>query len=68
MIKIFANYIIIKYKSFLNDINVKDFRSIYNNQEIIFEIKLFVLKHIQFLNAILVNLKRASYIIFNKKS
>ena len=46
VIKIFVVYIIIKYKSFLNDINVKSLRNTYDNLEIILEIKFFVLKYI----------------------
>ena len=53
---------------FVNDINVDGSRSNYNNKEIFFKMRLYILKHIQWLNAILMNLKKTSYTISNEKS
>ncbi len=53
---------------FVNNIDIKEFKSNYDNKKIVLEIKLFVLKYIQQLDAILINVKLSKYIIFGKKS
>ena len=52
---------------FVDDINIDDSRSNYDNKEILFEMRLYILKHIQWLNAILMNLKKTDCTISNEK-
>ena len=52
---------------FVDDINVDDSRSNYNNKKILFKMRLYILKHIQWLNAILMNLKKTDCTISNEK-
>ena len=53
---------------FVDDINVDDSRSNYDNKEVFSEMRLYILKHIQWLNAILMNLKKTDYTILSEKS
>ena len=53
--------------SFVDDINVKNSRSNYDEKEVFFKIQLFIIKHVQWLNAVLINLKKTNCIILNKK-
>ena len=53
--------------SFVNDINVDESRSNYENKKTFSEMRLYILKHIQWLNAILVNLKKTDCTILNEK-
>ena len=52
---------------FVDDINVDDSRSNYDNKEAFFKMRLYILKHIQWLNAILMNLKKTDYTITDEK-
>jgi hypothetical protein len=56
------------YLSFINDINVKDPKPIYNNKKIIFRIRRYILKHIIWINGILANLEKVRYTILKAKS
>jgi hypothetical protein len=47
---------------------VKESKITYNNEFILSEIRLYVMKHIQWLNDILTDIKRADCTIFEKKS
>ena len=68
IIEIFKKHIVAsRCWSFVDDINVKDSRSNYNEKEILFEIRLFIMKHVQWLNAVLVNLEKTSCTISDEK-
>ena len=68
VIEIFEKHIIIsRCWLFVDDINIKDSRSNYNEKEILFEIELFIVKYVQRLNAILVNLEKTNCTISNEK-
>jgi hypothetical protein len=55
---------------FLNDIGVKGPKSRYNDEEVFSfpGVRRFILKHIQSLNAVLADLKKARFIISAEKS
>ena len=53
---------------FVDNINVDGSRSNYDNKETFFEMRLYILKHIQWLNAILMNLKKTDCMISDEKS
>jgi hypothetical protein len=53
---------------FINDINVKESRTTYNNKKTLSGIRRFILKYIQKLDKILANLKRADCTISDPKS
>ena len=44
--KILKNYILTRCRFFVNDVKIKRFKNNYDNREIIFDVRLFVLKHI----------------------
>ena len=68
IIEIFWKYIVAsRCWSFVNDINVDESRSNYDNKKILSEMRLYILKHIQWLNAILVNLKKTDCTISDEK-
>jgi hypothetical protein len=52
----------------MNDINVKGPKTTYNNKEIIFKIRRYILKHIIWIDRILADLKRVKYTILKTKS
>ncbi len=54
--------------SFVNDIKVKKSKITYNNEFILSEIRRYVMKHIQWLNDVLINIEKVDCIIFEKKS
>ena len=59
IIEIFWKHIVaFRYWFFVNDINVDKSRSNYDNKKAFSEMRLYILKHVQWLNAILVNLKK----------
>ena len=61
IIEIFKKHIVaLRCWSFVNDINIKDSRSNYSEKEILFKIRLFIMKHVQWLNAVLVNLEKTN--------
>ena len=69
IIEIFKKHIVAsRYWFFIDDINIKDSRSNYNEKEFLSEIWLFIMKHFQWLNAVLVNLGKTDCIISNKRS
>ena len=68
IIEIFKKYIIAsRCWSFINDINVKNLRSNYNEKFFFSEIWLFIMKHVQWLNAMLMNLGKINCTISDKK-
>ncbi len=67
IIKILKNLLEI-CKSFLNDIEVKRLKTIYNNAKITSEVHLFMLKYIKNLDFILLNFEFIDCIIFDEKS
>ncbi len=67
IIKILKNFLEI-CRSFLNNIEVKKLKIIYDNAKIISEVHQFMLKHIKNLNFVLLNFKLIDCIIFDKKS
>ena len=69
IIEIFKKHIVAsRCWSFVDDINVKDSRSNYDEKEILSEIRLFIMKHVQWQNAIFVNLEKTNCTISNEKS
>ena len=69
MFKILINYINKKTMSFLNDVEIKNFKNISANyKKIAFDIRKKTFKHIQWLNYIFINVERADCIISEKKS
>jgi hypothetical protein len=66
IIKILKNLLDI-CRLFLNNIEVKKFKTIYDNAEIASEMHQFILKHIKNLNSILLNFELVDCIIFDEK-
>jgi hypothetical protein len=66
--KILKKHIPHVYLPFMNDINIKGPKTIYNNEEIIPEIRKYILKHIIWINRVLADLERAEYTISGAKS
>jgi len=67
IIKILKNFLEI-YRSFLNDIEVKKLKTIYDNAKITSKMHQFMLKHIKNLNFVLLNFEFIDCIISDKKS
>ncbi len=53
---------------FVNDIEVKSYKTTYNNEFILSEIRRYVMKHIQWLNNVLIDIEKTNCIIFEEKS
>ena len=51
----------------MNNIAVENDRNDYNNKKIVSEIRIIVLRHIQNLNQVLINIKRLQITIFDEK-
>ncbi len=66
--KIIVDHVFHHALSFVNDIEVKESKITYNNEFILFEIRRYVMKHIQWLNDVLTDIERADCTIFEKKS
>jgi hypothetical protein len=66
--KIIADHVFHHALSFVNDIEMKKSKITYNDEFIVFEIRRYVMKHIQWLNDVLADIERADCIIFEKKS
>jgi hypothetical protein len=66
--KILKKYIPHVYLSFIDDIDVKESKTTYNNEKVIFRIRKYILEHIIWINRILTNLKRAKCTISGVKS
>ncbi len=66
--KIIVDHVFHHAFSFVNDIEIKEFKITYNNEYIFFEIRRYIMKHIQWLNNVLTNIERFDCIIFEKKS
>jgi hypothetical protein len=65
--KIIVDHVFHHALSFVNDIKIKELKTTYNNKFILFEIRRYVMKHIQWLNNVLINIERSDCIIFEKK-
>ena len=69
IIEIFKTHIVAsRCWPFVDDIDVKDSRSNYDEKEILSEIRLFIMKHVQCLNAVLMNLEKTNCTISDEKS
>jgi hypothetical protein len=66
--KIIVDHVFHHTFSFVNDIKIKKSKITYNNEFILFEIRRYVMKHIQWLNNVLTNIVKIDCIIFEKKS
>ncbi len=65
--KIIVDHIFHHALSFVNDIKMKNLKTTYNNEFIFFKVRRYVMKHIQWLNDILINIERIDCIIFEEK-
>jgi hypothetical protein len=65
--KIIVDHVFHHAFSFMNDIEVKNLKTTYNNEFILFEIRRYVMKHIQWLNDVLIDIEKTNCIIFEKK-
>ena len=52
----------------MNDVVVKKNRNNHENKKVVSEIRIFVFRHIQNLNKILIDIKRSKITIFDEKS
>jgi hypothetical protein len=68
MIKILEEHIFRTTRQFVNDFEVKKTKTWYNDDIIICEIRRATMKHIQALNRVLIDLKRAEYTVSEIKS
>ncbi len=66
--KIIVDHVSHHALSFVDDIEVKESKTTYNNEFILSEIRRYVMKHIQWLNDVLTNIERSDCIIFEEKS
>jgi hypothetical protein len=66
--KILINYILDVARSFLDDIEIKSSQTKYDNKKVASSIRRYILEHIKFLDAVLVDLERASVMISILKS
>ena len=57
-----------KCQTFVNDVVVKRNRNDHENKKVVSEIRIFVLRHIQNLNKVLIDIKRSKTTIFDEKS
>jgi hypothetical protein len=65
--KIIVDHVFHHALSFVNDIEVKSLKTTYNNEFILSEIRRYVMKHIQWLNDVLIDIERANCITFEEK-
>ena len=68
MIQILENLISIVCQMFLNDIIVKESQISYNDEKVLSKIHHYILKFIQNLNKVLVNMKCTEKCVFDEKS
>jgi hypothetical protein len=68
IMKILIDYILDVARSFLDDIEIKSSKIKYDNEEVTFDIRRYILEHIKSLDAMLVDLKKASITISILKS
>ena len=59
-------HILKKCQIFVNDIAIKNDRNDYDNKKVVSKIRIFVFRHIQNLNKMLIDIKRSKIIIFMK--
>jgi hypothetical protein len=65
--KIIVDHVLHHTLSFVDDIKVKKSKTTYNNEFILSEIRRYVMKHIQWLNNVLIDIEKTNCIIFEKK-
>ena len=65
---IFENLIPEKTRTFVNNIKVKDLKIIYSDEKFLSEIRRYILKHLQNLDIILINIKITKAVISEAKS
>jgi hypothetical protein len=68
IMKILIDHILDVARSFLDDIEIKSLKTKYDNEEVAFDIRRYILEHIKSLNAVLVDLEKASITISTFKS
>ena len=68
MTKILQNHVLEKARFFLNDIDIKSFKFNYENALVLSKIRRYIMKHVQWLDEVLADLKRVECIILNEKS
>jgi hypothetical protein len=68
VMKILIDHILDVARSFLDDIEIKSSKTKYDNEEVASSIRRYILEHIKSLNAVLVDLERASITISILKS
>ena len=66
--KILEDYIPKIYLPFINNIGVKGFKTTYNNEEVLLEIRRYMFEHIRNLNAVLIDFKRTECTVSGVKS
>lgn len=66
--KILALHLLVQAMFFLDDIEVKKLKTMYNNKELLSKIRQYMVKYIQNLDKILTNLKQVKVIIVIIKS
>jgi hypothetical protein len=64
--KIITDHVFHYAFSFVNDIEIKKLKTTYNNEFSLFEISRYVMKHIQWLNNVLIDIERTNCIIFEE--
>ena len=67
-IKILQNHIFEKARFFLDDIDIKKFKFNYENELVLSRVRRYIMKHIQWIDKMFVDLKRIECIIFDEKS
>jgi hypothetical protein len=68
VMKILIDHILNVARSFLDDIEIKNSKTKYDNEEVTSDIRRYILEHIKSLDAVLVDLKKASITISTLKS
>lgn len=68
VLKILALNLYNQTKLFLKDVGIKGVKTIYNNEELAFAIRQYVIEHIQNLDQVLANLEQAEMTIAKAKS
>ena len=68
MQQILAKHISHDASVYLNDVEVKDLKIKYNNEEVLSELRKYVLKHLQYLNQVFVSIELFSAKLNEEKS
>ncbi len=67
-VKVLSDHLRDRAKLFLDDVGIKRSKTIYNNQELAPGLRRYLIEHIQSLDAVLADLKRAAITIAQAKS